>query len=67
MYLTGNRSCRTNLISFSMEITSNSVDVIYSTTLWLKAVSHSDNKARVKSIKNGLNTSFFNPSMGNHN
>lgn len=59
MYLTGNRSCQTNLISFSVEITTNSLDVIYSTTLGLKMVPHSDNKAHVKSIKNRLSTSFF--------
>lgn len=68
MYSTGNRSYQTNLVSSSMQVTSNSVDVTYSTILWLKAVTHSDNQEHVKSINNRLSSSlFFNPSMGNHN
>jgi len=42
-----------------MEITNNSVDVIRSTTLWLKLVPYSDHKAHVKSIRYGLSASFF--------
>lgn len=42
MHLTGNKSCQTNMIPFSMEIASNSVIVIYNTTLWFKIVIHDD-------------------------